>query len=181
VISVDTPKGVMTVKGLVSGKPVLVRTNSDSRMHRLPPFLARMIAGLNSGRASAGTGQESGPAGGAHAGSGPGQSFRGGPTAGSPAGQPRMPARLEGAFPGGSDGNGPPDIQQMLEDTPALTLSEPEPGDALIVLSTEGAKPGEVTAITVLAGVEPILAALPKGSDQMVLGPWNMGGGEGGP
>jgi hypothetical protein len=68
----------------------------------------------------------------------------------------------------------------MLDQAPALALSELKPGDALIVLSTEGAKLGEVTAITVLAGVEPILAAQPKGSNQMVLGPWNMSGGEGG-
>jgi hypothetical protein len=38
-----------------------------------------------------------------------------------------------------------------------------------------------VTAIIVLAGVELILAAQPKGSDQMVLGPWTMSAGEGGP
>ena len=51
-----------------------------------------------------------------------------------------------------------------------------------MVLSTEGANPSEVTAIIVLAGVEPILAAQPKGSEEMVLGQWNMGGGaEGGP
>jgi hypothetical protein len=54
-------------------------------------------------------------------------------------------------------------------------------GEALMVLSTEGAISAEVTAIIVLAGVEPILAAQPKGSDQMVLGPWNMSAGEGGP
>jgi hypothetical protein len=70
----------------------------------------------------------------------------------------------------------------MLDRAPAFALNELKPGEALIVLSTQGARPSEVTAITVLAGVEPILASQPKGSDQMVLGPWNMGmGGEGGP
>jgi hypothetical protein len=69
----------------------------------------------------------------------------------------------------------------MLERTPPFTLGELNPGDALIVLSTEGAKASEVTAIVLLAGVEPILAAQPKGRDQMMLGPWNMSMGEGGP
>ncbi len=69
----------------------------------------------------------------------------------------------------------------MLERTPALTLSELKPGEALIVVSTEGAKPSEVTAIVLLAGVEPILAAQPKGSKQMELGPWNMSMSGGGP
>jgi hypothetical protein len=68
----------------------------------------------------------------------------------------------------------------MIERAPVLALSELKPGDALIVLSTEGAKPTEVTAITVLAGVEPILTAQPRGTEQMILGPWNMGAGEGG-
>jgi hypothetical protein len=71
----------------------------------------------------------------------------------------------------------------MLERTPAFTLGELKAGEALIVVSTEGAKPSEVTAIVMLAGVEPILQARPKGSNEVVLGPWNMtmGGGEGGP
>jgi len=53
----------------------------------------------------------------------------------------------------------------------------------LIVVSTEGAKPSEVMAIDVHAGEELILAARPKGSNQAVLGSWNLGmnGGEGGP
>lgn len=71
----------------------------------------------------------------------------------------------------------------MLESAPPLTLGELTPDDALIVFSTEGANPAELTAIVLLAGVEPILAAQPKGSTEMVLGPWKMGmgSGEGGP
>ncbi len=74
-------------------------------------------------------------------------------------------------------------MQQMLERAPALDLGELKPGDPLIIVSTEGMKPSEVTAIEILADVEPILAARPKGSDKMVLGSWSlgMGGGEGGP
>ena len=71
----------------------------------------------------------------------------------------------------------------MLDRTPPLKLDELKPGDALIVVSTEGADPSQITAIVLLAGVEPILAAQPKGSNQMILGQWNMGmggGGEGG-
>jgi len=75
------------------------------------------------------------------------------------------------------------DVQQMLEQAPGLDLAELKPGDPLIVVSTEGAKPSEVTAIDILADVEPILAARPKGSNQAVVGSWNLGmnGGEGGP
>lgn len=88
---------------------------------------------------------------------------------------------------GGKNGNEPGseqlDVQQMLERAPVLDLSELKPGDPLIVVSTEGAKPSEVTAIDILADVTPILAARPKGSNQAVLGSWSlsMNGGEGGP
>jgi hypothetical protein len=88
-----------------------------------------------------------------------------------------------GAKSGSEPGAEPLDVQQMLERTPALDLGELKPGDPLIVVSTEGVKPAEVMAIDILAGVEPILAARPKGSNQAVLGSWSLGmnGGEGGP
>jgi hypothetical protein len=71
----------------------------------------------------------------------------------------------------------------MLERAPALDLAELKSGDSLIVVSTEGVTPSEVMAIDILAGVEPILSARPKNSNQAVLGSWSLGmnGGEGGP
>jgi hypothetical protein len=136
VVSVDAQSGTISVKDLASGLPVLVRTNADSKLHRLPPAVAHTLATLNS------TGK----------------------SGSEPADQPL-------------------DVQQMLERAPSLDLSELKPGDPLIVVSTEGAKPSEVMAIDILAGVEPILAARPKGSNQAVLGSWSLGmnGGEGGP
>lgn len=187
VISVDAPAGAVTVKDLATGKTVLVRTNADSRMHRLPPFVAMMMARLNS------------PA-------GPGAAPGGGASGRAPGGRPqgnaeRPEGRAEGSAPpggqaggrgpggpGGGFGGPPRDFNQMLDRTPALKLDELKAGEALIVVSTEGADPSKVTAIVLLAGVEPILAAQPKGSNQVNLGQWNMGmggggegGGEGGP
>ena len=140
VVSVDVQSGAITVKDLASGLPVLVRTNADSRLLRLPPTLAHTLATLNS---------------------------------------PRTPGGKIGSEPGGER----LDVEQMLERAPALDLGELKPGDPLIVVSTEGAKPSEVMAIDVLAGVEPVLAARPKGGNQVVVGAWNLGmnGGEGGP
>jgi hypothetical protein len=84
---------------------------------------------------------------------------------------------------GGEPGAEQLDVQQMLEHAPVLDLGELKPGDPLIVVSTEGANPSVVTAIDILADVEPILAARPKGSNQVVVGSWSLGmnGGEGGP
>ena len=169
VTSWDTQAGTITVKDLASGQPVLVRTNADTRMHALPPFMAQMLARWNSGGEppEGGAGRpENGGASGAREG--------GAQPAGGAAGR----SQFGGA--NGSRRNGAPDIQQMLERTPPLKLSELKPGEPLIVVSTQGAKPSEVTAIVVLSGVEPILAAQPKGSKEMVLGQWNMGMGGGG-
>jgi hypothetical protein len=74
------------------------------------------------------------------------------------------------------------DMQQMLEHMPAIKLEDLKAGDAIIVSSTEGTDPGQVTAITLVAGVEPILTAAPGGSQRArMLGSWNldmdMGGG----
>jgi hypothetical protein len=175
VISVDAPAGTVTVKDLATGKPVLVRTNADSRMHSLPPFVAMMIARLNSGAPAGSPGGPPAAAGGQ----------RGGESRGSPGGgngQGGSAARGQGGARGGFSGP-PRDFNQMLDRTPLLKLDELKPGDPLIVVSTEGVDPSKVTAIVLLSGVEPILAARPKGSKEVMLGNWNMGmggGGEGG-
>jgi hypothetical protein len=70
-------------------------------------------------------------------------------------------------------GGGGPDFQRMLEHMPAFTLQELKKGDALIISGTKGAEPTRVTAITLLAGVEPLLTAAPQGARQLG-GEWNF-------
>jgi hypothetical protein len=56
-------------------------------------------------------------------------------------------------------------------------------GDAVVILSTEGAT-GAGTAITLVSGVEPILQAAPNAGQAMMLAPWSLGapsGDAGGP
>jgi len=54
------------------------------------------------------------------------------------------------------------DFQDMLERMPRLTLAELKPGDVIAVSSTQGADPARVTAITLVAGVDAILAAMQR-------------------
>src|SRR5207244_11460128 len=116
-------------------------------------------AGGAGGAARQPTGGNGGPQGGAETGGGNGGANR----------------RAGGGFGVAGGMGGPPrDFNQMLEHLPPLSLGDLKPGKALIVVSTEGAKPSEVTAIAVLGGVEPILEARPKGSNEVVLGPWNV-------
>jgi hypothetical protein len=162
VVTVDPQANTVTVKNLTSGKPVVVHTTADSKMRQLPPFVAEQIARLNSG---------------------------GSPSGGSTGGPPPVEGSRGGAGPGGQGGpggggegrrGGMGNFNQALEHMPTVTLADLKPGEPVIVVSTEGANPSEVTAIAVLTGVEPILSARPKGSE-VNLGSWNltMGGGEG--
>ena len=70
-------------------------------------------------------------------------------------------------------GGGMPDFQQMIERMPAIRLEELKAGDALIVAATKGSDAAQVTAITLLAGVEPILTT-PASRQAMVLGNWSL-------
>lgn len=166
VISVDAPHGTITVKDLATGSPVLVRTNAESKLHKLTPEIANTIAAFNAGSPAKGAADQQGEREGGERGRR--ANFRGN-------GQPGGPGGGRGT-PGGHPGN----FEQMLQQMPALSLADLKSGEPLIVVSTEGAKPDQVTAIAVLSGVEPILRARPKGSKEVVLGPWNMSVGGGG-
>jgi hypothetical protein len=97
--------------------------------------------------------------------------------------QARMLARryAPGAQPRESAGGGPRgypggDVGQILDNLPAMPTSELKPGDAIMVSTTQGTDPGRVIAITLLAGVEPLLTASPTATRDIMSG-WNLGGG----
>ncbi len=159
VISVDAQADTLTVKNLSTNKPLVVHANANCKMHQLPEVMAQRIAGLTTGATSARPGGGGPPAGG-----GNGQGFRGG---GGPGGG------------GGMGGN----FSQQLERLPSIKLSDLTRGEPVVIFSSEGTNPSEVTALYILTGVEPILAAQPKGGGDVNLGSWNLssgGGGEGG-
>jgi hypothetical protein len=70
------------------------------------------------------------------------------------------------------------DLSQLVSRLPAETIAGLKVGDAVMIVVSQ-ADPGsaEVTAVTLLSGVEPILAATPSGSPEMTLSPWSVGGG----
>ena len=65
----------------------------------------------------------------------------------------------------------------MLSRLPNETIADLKAGEAVMIVASEATPSStSVTAITLLTGVEPILAATPSGSP-MTLSPWNVGGG----
>jgi hypothetical protein len=77
-----------------------------------------------------------------------------------------------GAVRGGAD------VTSMLDSSPTISLADLKVGDAIVVSSTVGASADKVTAIKLLAGVEPILTK--PGTQEMSLGGWSLGSGGGG-
>jgi len=61
---------------------------------------------------------------------------------------------------------------------PAAALADLQKGDAVMVVTTQGTEKDPPTVVTLLAGVEAILRASPKGAPDMILSPWTLGGGE---
>jgi co-chaperonin GroES (HSP10) len=161
--SIDAANNSITVKDILVKKSVVIKFNSDSQLRKLAPQMAQRLAFFLKSGAQAG--QNGAPAGGqisasATPASGPGQ----------------------GGGPSGRAAGGP-DFQQMLSRIPSITLADLQKEEAVMVVATQGTTGNEVTAITLLGGVEPILTASPNGTSAAALfSGWNMGapGGEGG-
>ncbi len=69
------------------------------------------------------------------------------------------------------------DLSQMLSRLPTETLAELKVGDAVMIVATSPTTDAEKPmAVTLLAGVDPILRASPSGQG-MTLSPWSLGGG----
>jgi hypothetical protein len=146
--SVDTAGGIITVSDLVTKKPAVVKVSSDSQLRKLPAQMAQMIAmrlkGAATGTPAAAATNSSGPT--------PGQ----------------------GGGPGGQGRSGGGDLQQLLGRLPATPLSEFQKGDVVMIVGTGGPNDPQVTAITILGGVEPLLQATSQEQASSILTPWSL-------
>ncbi len=85
----------------------------------------------------------------------------------------RAGAQLAGEKQGSKDASKP---QNALDDSTPLTTAELRPGDAVVIGTLNGAGEGggaTVTAIAVIAGVEPLLKRSAE-AQREVLGSWNL-------
>ncbi len=156
--SADASSSTVSVHDLLSKKNVVIKVAPDSQLRQLSPEMAQRIAArfrrTAAGIAGAPGANTSGQAQ-ANASAGAGEG--GGP--------PRSGM-------GGRSG-GAPDFQQLLARLPTVPLTDLHKGDAVIVLSTEGAE-GVGTVVTLLSGVDPILQAAPGARSASILTPWSL-------
>jgi len=160
VASVDASSGTITVLEATTKRPITVKVTADSQLRNLPPEMAKRIAMRLSGAPGPGA-----------AGRAPGASSGN--------------FRPEAMSPSGENPNGGPsrrgDLQQLFGRLPSFSVGEMQKGDTVMLVATEGTNSGVVTAIKLLDGVEPLLAAAPKkGGESMTLSPWSLGGNQGG-
>jgi hypothetical protein len=159
IATADAAGATITLKDLATKKMITIHIPADTQLRRIPDRMAQMLAiRLKGGSAAtawggSGASQRAGGVQGVGMANGPAQSGQGG-----------------GQWAGAGSGGGDP--QQFLNRAPAIQLADLKKGDAVMVVSTDGAS--EVTAITLLAGVEPLLEAP---AAQNLLSNWSMGGG----
>jgi len=151
ILSTDTAASTITVKDLVTKKPVTIRMTADAQLRRLDSTLATRLAARLKGN---------------QAGSG-GRSAYNGPGGGSSSGGGGMQRSFSQAGGGGGD------LETILERAPVIELASLEKGEAVMIVATEDAS--GVNAIKLLAGVEPLLEA-PEAQD--LLSSWSLSQGE---
>jgi hypothetical protein len=153
IATIDASAGTLTLKDLATKKTVTVMITANSNVRTLPAQAAAAFAARARGGAA-----------------GAGGAAPQGQTAsqGSPA---------EGARPGGAGRSAGGDLSQLVGRLPNKTLADLKVGDAVMIVASQP-NPGSasVTAVTLLSGVEPILAATPSSGPALTLSPWNIGG-----
>jgi hypothetical protein len=154
VASIDAASGTVKITPNGQKQPLTVAVTPSSNLRRIDPMMGQMLAFMVMRQAGGGMGQGNARFGGAGGG---GQRPGGQPPAGAP------PQGGGGEGQGGQRrmmGGGNFDIQEMIDRQPQATLANLKPGDVVIVSSAAGADATHLTAITLLAGAEPVLVAL---------------------
>jgi hypothetical protein len=154
ILSTDTTASTVTVKDLATKKPVTIHITGDAQLQRLPDTMATILAARLKGGSAGGQG-----AGGAgQAGGGAGNGAGGG-----------APHNFNQAGGGG----GRMDLETVLERAPAIQLASLQKGEAVMIVATQDAS--GVSAVKLLAGVEPLLEA-PQAQD--LLSNWSLSSGD---
>ncbi len=134
ITAIDTEKKEITITDVQSNKPVVIALSDLSTLKNFPAEMAqltmmRMMGG--SMQATSGTGVR-------------------------PPNQPQPPTSATTGQP--KQGSAAPQIDEMLDKFPTITLAEMKIGDSIAASGTNGTVPNKITAIKLLTGVEIFLS-----------------------
>ena len=151
--------GTVTLKDLASKRTVTGALTGQSNLRHLSPAFAQGMAAR-----AGGAGQTTAP----------------GQTPAHP-GSEQTPPAGGGAQSAAAAASRPAaprmDLSRVLNRLPAETVTDLKPGEAVMIVASNNQDTGRPTAITMVSGVEQILAASPNG--QTTLSPWSLGSGQG--
>ena len=150
VLGTDPGANSLSVTDLATKKPITLHLGPGAQLRKLPPEMAARLAHRE-----------------------------------APAGAPAAAPAASGAAPDNSatppgdtrprtGGRG--DAASLLGRAPVITLADLKKGDAVMIVAS-GPGAAEPTAITLIAGVEPLLQASPEASAGLFSASWNLGGG----
>ena len=143
VTSIDAATNQIKINDLQTKKPLTIILKPESVLRRFPE--GGMFGGGGAGGPGAGNGA-------------PGQ------------GQGQAQQRPQGAGPGGGGpGRGGMNMADLLERLPIISINDVKVGDTIIMSSLQGSDPSQLTAISLVTGIEPLLtmmAARPQAGGQ---------------
>ena len=142
VTAIDPATGEIKINELEKKTPLTIVIKQDAVLRRFPTEMGMGLGPRPGGGAPGGAaaGGQGGSAGGGQA-----------------AAQGNAPQRPQGAGPGGPGGR---NINDMLERLPTISIADVKVGDTIIVSSTQGVDPSRLTAISLVAGADTLLAML---------------------
>lgn len=142
VTAIDAAANQIKISDLQTKKPLTIVFKPESVLRRLPP--GGGMFGGGPGAAGSGAGGAQGQGQGA-----PGQGAQG--------------PRPQGGGPGGPQGGGRMGGRSMadiLESLPVISINDLKVGDTIIMSSLQGSDPSQLTAISLVAGIEPLLTMM---------------------
>jgi Domain of unknown function (DUF5666) len=147
IATIDPAGGKLTLKDLTTKKTFVVAITENSSIRTLPAQAAIKFAARAKG--------------------GPSATGEAGTVAASQGGEGGVEATRRSA---GAD------LSEFVSKLPNDQIGDLKAGAAVMIVASQP-EPGSgvVTAVTVLLGVEPILAATPSGTPSMALSPWSVG------
>lgn len=154
VTALDVAANQIRITDLQTKKPLTINIKPDSVIRRFPEGGGMMLAGAMGG----GPGGPGGPGQARPQGQGQTQTAQGPATAQGQ--KPQGAGGPPGAGPGGPQGprpGGGGNMADMLERLPVISINELKVGDTILLSSLPGADPTQLTAISLVSGVEPLL------------------------
>jgi hypothetical protein len=149
ITAIDAVKNEITINDVITKKPVTISLAQATTLRKFPAEMAQTFLARQMGMMPGANGQ----------GGQGGQRLQGvqGAQGTAPQNGGTPPAGAQGGQRPG--GGGARDFDAMLERLPAITLADLKVGEAIAISSIPGSDPARVTAVKLLAGVEPFLNA----------------------